>query len=202
MEMLINHKGLSTRLFEEIQILNSAVRDLNHLFDESAGSIWQQDQIAVIKALRLRIYAVIRSEKSAEDNAKYSFNKAKIFTGGVGFALGSLIGAMRKSQKPMSLGAKLLKQELKRQEPFGTLSIALKNDNGLEGVEVVAISRLAREANMTESRIFSSLKARGLILLPPQQFWKVLESLEIKTMEGKYKPQMQLVKQLIKLASN
>lgn len=200
MGMLIDYKGLSTRLLEEIQTLNSTLRDLNNLFDKSTTSIWQQDQIAAIKALKLRISEEIKREKSAEDDAEYSFNKASVFTGVAGFALGSLIGAIRKSKNPISLGAQLLKQELERQEPFRTLIIALEDGNGLEGVEVVAISRLARESKMIESKVCFALRAKGSILLTPQQFWQVLDNLEMKIMEGKVKPQMHLDKELIEQA--
>ncbi len=198
MGTLNEYQALFTRLFKKVKILKSASLELNCLFDKSATLIWQQDQIAAINALRMRISEELEREKLKEDNAEYSFSKSKVFTGVASFALGSLIGAMNKSESPLSLGAQLSKQELNKQSPFGNLMITFEDSDDSDRVEVVSVSRIAREGNATESKVLSTLRAKGLLLLSPQQFWKVLDDLKRRIIEGKVKPETPLYKELIR----
>jgi hypothetical protein len=194
------HEYLSTGITQEIQMLSAALNELKGLLDRSAESIWQRDQAATIQALRLRVAEEIKREESAEASASYGFNKASLISGVAGFILGGLIGVRRKDDNPLSLGAHLFSESLDRKEPFGALVVSFKDDKGLEGVQVIPVSRLARNRNSTELEVCSSLRAKGFLLLSPQQFWIVLDRFEAVILERKLETPTNLDKELIKQA--
>ena len=54
----------------------------------------------------------------------------------------------------------------------------------MDGIEVIVISRLAREAKATEAEIISSLKSQGYSLMTPEEFWKTLDCVKEAIKEG------------------
>jgi capsular polysaccharide biosynthesis protein len=63
--------------------------------------------------------------------------------------------------------------------------IALKKNGKIEDAEVIAVSRLAREAMTTEGEIISTLESRGYTLITPKDFWKTLDYVKEAIKEGK-----------------
>ena len=68
---------------------------------------------------------------------------------------------------------------------FGKVMIALKEEASPEDAEVLSISRLAREANMTEADIMSSIRSKGFLLITPEEIWGLLDRLKEDIEAGK-----------------
>jgi hypothetical protein len=193
------HIYLSARITKDIQALGDCLNKLEGLLGKSAQSVRQYDQITYIHAFKASIAEELRHGESSEIYANSGFSKARLITGTAGLFLSGLIGAARKNKNPLLLGAYLMSESLNRKEPFGTLTISLKEGSGFEEVKVISISQLARDNSTTESDICSSLRSQGILLIPKDQFWEAISELELSIQKGQLETMLQVEEEFIKL---
>lgn len=181
-------KELVVTMLKEITQLNDALIELDSLIDKEAEYIQRQERIANINALKSILVNEVQRIQDEEYNSKRNFNTSKVFNSIVGFASGSIVGAMSKHGNPFLLGAESFLKHLDKKADFGNVMIAIniKESGKLEDIEVIAVSRLARESKTTEQDIISSIKREGYLLLTPEEFWQSLDRLKEEIMADKY----------------
>ena len=190
----------ATTIFKEIKELNDAFTELDSLITKEAEFVQRLDRVAKIDALKSRIAAEIKHIQEAELESERNFNTGTLRSGIAHFVFGSIVGAILNHENPFSFGAKSFSTELDKKADFGNVMIAIKESGKLEDIEVIAVSRLAREAKTTEQDIISIFKGNGYLLLTPEELWKSLHRLEEDIMEGKYKSEREQNKALLNYA--
>jgi hypothetical protein len=119
-----------------------------------------------------------------ESAACTAFNEGKLATGLLTFAAGSIAAAATGRRSPLSVGANLAKSALDKKSPFGTVMVAIDKQGLPHDVQVVPVSRLARESNTDEIHIVKSLESSGCLLMDPDTFGKLLDNIEHKILDG------------------
>ena len=178
MEILIELRGLKSKLSNKLAILTGDVSELNNVLNSTATSLRQRDQIASLHALKSKTMKEVQNEQMAEYEAERYFNRSKAIAGMVSFPLGSIIAATLNQKNPLSIGAKMFSRELGKKAPFGRFLIAIGGKATFDDISVISVSRLAREREATESEIISSLRDKKLLFLSPERFCHVLNLLE------------------------
>lgn len=199
METTNTAKGLPDTILKEITKLGNALAEIDSLIGKEDEFIQRQERIAKINALKSRMLKEIERGQSEEVESEHNSNTAKVFSSVTAFALGGIMGALTKSENPFILRVKSLRTELARKADFGRVLIAIRESGKLEDIEVIAVSRLARGSNITESDILHNFKGKG-VSLKPEEFWKLLRRLEEEIMNGKYKSETQQNKALLNYA--
>ena len=184
MEIVNELSSLLTNELKEVRQLNDAFMELDSLIIKEAGCIDRLDRIARINTLKARLVSKVDRIQQEERSSEAAFNTGQLFSGVLSFFAGSIIGKILKQESPFVSGGRLFIKELEKKASFGTAIIASKEDSKLEDIEVIAISRLAREAKTTEADIISSLKSQGYSLMTPEELWKSLDQLKLDIKEG------------------
>jgi len=186
MESISNLRHLLADMSGEVQRLNDACMELDGYIAKEAEYIDSLDRIAEINALKARLVSEVDRIKGDEKSSEHAFDAAKVFSGMLHFAAGSLTSAVvSKKENPFSFGFKLATKELGKEAGFGTVMMAAKKDGKLEDIETIAVSRLAREAKTTEADIMSSFESKGFSLMTPEDLWESLDRLKEEIKEGK-----------------
>jgi len=132
--------------------------------------------------LRIRLAPI--HIKRIESAAQLGSTKGTLLEGGVTFTLSSLYSAAIGRKDALNNGARMAKSVLNREVPFGTVLIAVGKSGLPDDLEIVPVSRLARESNRSELEVETSLKYRGSLLITPDKFAKVLDKVECKILDG------------------
>ena len=185
MEIFSNLKQLLAGISGEVQQLTEAYREMNSHIAKEAEYINRLDRIAEINALKARLIIEVDRIQNEEASSEHAFNTGKVFGGILNFAAGSITSAALKQKDPLSFGFKLLTKEFGKEAGFGTVMMAVKKDGSSEDIETIAVSRLAREAETTESDIMSSLESEGYSLMTLEELWEHLDQLKEDIEAGK-----------------
>ncbi len=162
-----------------------ALAALKEVFALEAAHIHRHDQAGHLRDLRSKVIEEVEYVRQMESSAHYAFNKATLIRGLVKFGLGALVAALARSpEHPLSVGARLAKDDFERAEPYGTVLLVVESGGLLDKVTVVSLSRLARESGRPEAEIEAALKARGYLLVTPQDFSEVVDDLEDRVLRG------------------
>jgi len=157
---------------------------LNHHITNEADCINRLDKIAAVDKLGSRLTREIDCIQQEEAEAENRFISTKAFRSIAGFAAGGLVAAIFKQGNPLSVGFNICNRELQQKACFGTVMIALKDSKGLEDIEIIAVSRLARNIGATEVNIMSSLRNKGYTLFTPEQLSEYLDRVKENIREG------------------
>lgn len=185
MEIINELSSLLTNELKAVKRLNDAFMELNRRLAKEAKLIDRLDRIARIDELKSRLVSAVNHVQQEEKNSERISNAGKVYSGLLGFAVGSITGVVIKQENPFLSGYKLFSKELEKKTCFGAVMMALKEGRKIDDIEVIAISRLAREAKTTEAEIISSLKNQGYSLIAPEEFWLSLDYVKEAIKEGK-----------------
>jgi hypothetical protein len=94
-----------------------------------------------------------------ERDAAYRYSDVRLMRGLAAFALGTLRAAVVHSEDPLSVGLGLAKGDLERKQPYGTVLVVIGPSGVPEDVDVIPVSRWARESGRTSLVSWKSLKA-------------------------------------------
>ena len=184
MEVLNELRGLISKLSNKLAKLAGDVSELNNILNSTVASLRQRDQIASLQALKSRVMKEVENGQMAEYEAERYFIKRKIITGIVSFPIGSFIAAALNQKNPLSIGAKMFDKELDKKAPFGRFLITIGDKAPFDDISVICVSRLAREREVTESEIISSLRDNNYLILSPEKFCHALDRLEKEFKNG------------------
>ena len=164
--------------------LTAASLSLSNMFAEEAVHLSWKDEASRLRALLLTIRQQLHWEKSSENAASYGHNKANLM-----FSLGGLaMGTFRMLSKKKGLQAisdELLNSLGGEERPFGNVLICVGPRGMPDDVQVVCISRLARESHRVESEVINELQGRGWLLFNEKAFSLLIDKLACDVQEGR-----------------
>lgn len=161
-----------------------AIKGLVDTFTESDIQLIRHDQAASLRILKIRIMNEVHKIEWIEAAAQDGNNKGVILGAGAAFIFGSLFVAATRHKDAYKAGARFATSVLGSKTPFGNVLITIKGQGIPEGVEVVSISHLARESSMSESKVETSLKREGYLLMTRGQFAEFLDKMERALIDG------------------
>ena len=184
MEIIDKLNGLLASELEEVKQLNDALSSLEARMLEEAGYIDKLDRMARLDAFKARLADKVYSIQQEEEISRRAFDGTKLPLSILGFAIGSIAGVISKQGNPLALGFGMFGNQLEKQSCFGMVMMGLKEGHKIKDIEVIAISRLARESNTTEVEIISSLEGQGYSLMTPEDFLEALDYMKQAIKEG------------------
>ena len=163
---------------------NQALAALKEVLLLEAEHLCRHDQAAGLHDLGSRVMQEVERNQQSESDAASSFKERRLIGGLMQFTVGALRAAVAGRPDPLSVGAQLAGTELEREQPYGVVLVAVGPKGVPDDVQVVAVSRLARESRRTEAEVEAAWKARGFLLVAPDSFFRDIEELENAAARG------------------
>lgn len=164
--------------------LTSDAAVLSDIFAQEADVLNRKRMVSQLVELRYKVSRELQATKDLEDTARYNCNRADIEISATRLAIGAVIKLALPSSPTLSVvGDQLLKTPAKSERLFGRVSICIDSRGVPDGVEVVNVSRLARELNRGESDVRNELRERGYRLFSESEFSLLIDNL-IGEVEG------------------
>jgi hypothetical protein len=176
-----NLKALHSRL----RGLTSSALSLAAILAEQADRLGHWDEASRLKASYLLIEQQLEQVKRSEDAASYGHSHANLAVSLGGLAICSLIKIASRNEQLSAFADSLLDGLGKKQSPFGLVLICIGPKGLPDGVEVVSISRLARESNLDESEVINQLREGSYLLLSEKAFSLLIDRLIEDVREGR-----------------
>lgn len=186
METIANFNKWIGTMFFKLEQQTIAFEELVVIFTESSVQLIRHDQVSRLQILKLRIMREVEDIKRMESAAQIGFTKGALLGSGVAFTLGSLFAAARGRKDASRIGLKLAISTLSKAVPFSMVLIAVGKRGLPDDLEVVTVSRLARESNKSESEVVTNLKNNGYLSMTPETFNKVLDKVERGILDGTF----------------
>jgi len=162
-----------------------ALTTLNEIVSHEVEGIRRHDQCVYLRDLKERVRQEVRDVEVGEAISAYHFAGAKLTGGFTHLITGTLGATLAKTREhPLSAGLRRAQAEFKRTEPFDTVLVALRPGDRKQEVEVIPLSRLAREHGRSEAETRAKLEADGCLLVEPEAFFKAVDGLEEKVLNG------------------
>jgi len=165
--------------------LTSAGLSLTNLFADEASRLNRKDEASRLKALHSSISQQLDQTKSRENAASYGHSQAKLITSLGGLIVGSAIKMTSKDKQLLAFSDHLLKNLGGKRRPFGMVLVCIGPKGLPDGVEVVSISRLARESDRDEPEVINKLQQRGCLLFSEKAFSLLIDRLIDGVLEGR-----------------
>ena len=184
MDTMNSHRQLVEALCRQVREQVAGLEPLGAVFAQEAKRIFRHDQVRCLRSLKTRVLSEVDNIQGMETAASYGFTKATLITGMTKLALGGLVAAVVRNRRAFSIGVYLAESDLARTAPFGTVAVAVGRGGLPDGVEVISLSRLARESHRLESDVEAILQTHGYLLMTPEAFSRVLTELERRVLGG------------------
>ena len=173
-------KELRCRVEEETAVIS----ELAAVLEDSATQMRRHDQAAVVHSLRDRVMSEVGAMRGTEATAASGHGGIAIAVGLGSLALGGLVSAASGHSGPKRIGARVSRDILSKKVPFGSVEVTIGKQGIPEGVEVISVSRLARESGRSESEVRSTLRKDGYSVMVPEAFTRSLDTLERRILDG------------------
>ncbi|MFC1982449.1 hypothetical protein ACFLV5_01480 [Chloroflexota bacterium] len=184
MESIADFIQLVEEMRSELRRHVITIQGLPVSFDESYLQIIRHDQAARLRILKSRIMGEVENIKLMELAAQTGYAKGTLLSSGMGFVIGGLLATTTGHKDVAQVGVEMASSLLSRKPPFDNVVIVIGKKGIPEGVEVVSVSRIARESNRNESEVKVSFKDNGHILITPDQFFRFLDKVEHAVHDG------------------
>jgi prolyl-tRNA editing enzyme YbaK/EbsC (Cys-tRNA(Pro) deacylase) len=171
-------------LQHKVKTQSAAAEELGLILAQCAKTLLQHDQINRLNDLRVRITQEVEHIGMMENAASARASRGKLIAGLVGFAVGSIAAAATSRKSPLLVGADVAKSAMDEKSPFGKIMIVIGKHGLPDDVQVVPVSRLARESNTTEMQVTQTLQKGGCFLLNPDTFDRLLDNIGRKILDG------------------
>ena len=159
-----------------IPLSDSLVRESKRLY--------RYDQSIRLRYLKVYILQQVNDARGGEINASSKFPTGDLLKSLVNFAVKERIRAMTQQESKDSFLTRLIDNKQPKQRPFGKVMVKIGHEGLPDGVEVVTVSRLAREEGISESEVEQELQAKGYILMLSEDFSNLIDKLEQKVLDG------------------
>ena len=179
-----SHRQLVEVLCRQVREQVAALEPLGDVFAEEVKRLFRHDQVRRLHRLKNRVIIEVDNLRGMETAASHGFTKATLITGMVDFVLGGLVAAVFLNRGALSIGTYLAQSDLNKTAPFGTVAVTVGPSGLPDDVEVISLSRLAREVDRPESGIEAELQTHGYLLMTPEVFFGVLTELERRVLDG------------------
>jgi hypothetical protein len=162
----------------------AAIEELGLVLERCASNVTRRDQAVLLDGLKADIMKKVGHIQLVETAAGNAFTKRKLTAGVISFAVDTLGAAIAGHKDPPFEGAKLLQSALEQDIPFGTVLVGIGKKGLPEDVTIVPVSKLARDTNRSEAAVRESLQNRGYLLLVPQVFVALVDSVKSRVLDG------------------
>lgn len=162
----------------DIQSLNDAFFTLNLRLTEEAYDVGRMDKVYAIEKLKERLFQEIDSISYDERISEHYFSINQSVNSLIGLAAGSVIAAFLKKENPISIGLDIYNREKAGKSCFGNVMAIVRDSNKSDDIEVVSISRIAREKGITEAMVVSYYRNKGYTVLTPKNLQQYLDNLK------------------------
>ena len=173
---------LSEALHRQVGEQKAALETLGEVFAQEAKRLCQYEQAQCLRDLRCEVMRRVECIDRMERDAAYRYSDVRLMRGLAAFALGTLRAAVVNSEDPLSVGLRLAKGDLERKQSYGTVLVVIGPGGVPDDVNVISLSRWARESGRSEARIEAALKAKGYRLMTSQDFSRFMEELESRVL--------------------
>lgn len=163
--------------------LASGVESLAALFEQEATRLKRSDQVARLNTLRSSILQKVERARDDEMAASIGYNKARAIS--FLFRLGAGLVTMMSGNRTMrAISRELLAGSNDREPHYGTILVRIGPGGVPEDVDVVCISRLARETNWEEFGVMNELQKHGCLLFGEKAFSLLIDTLSDEIFKG------------------
>ena len=185
MESLTSHCAFLRNLQGQVKKLAADSLSLADLLTQEANRLNRQDHTSRLKVLQSSIRQQLEQARSLEIAASYSHTKSKLVTSSIGLAVGGIIQLVSEDKRALAFSNHLLKNLGGKERPFGTVFVSIGPKGLPDDVQVVSVSKLARESNREESEVISELQERGHLLLSDEVFSRLIDRLIADVLAGR-----------------
>ena len=172
------------KLRQKVNELASATGTLAALFENEASGLKRKDEVAQLNALRSAILKLVRSAKDSEMAARSGYSQARLIGSLVGLGIGGPIALTSQDKGLRAVARSLMAGTGEKDRPFGTVLVCIGPKGLPEGVDVVSVSRLARESKRDEFGVMEELREHGYILLGEEAFSLFIDRLADEIIKG------------------
>ena len=185
MEGLTPNSAYLKNLRYQVRKLTTASLSLANVFAEEAVRLNWRDEASRLEALYLSIRQQLDRAKRNEDAASYGHSKARLMISLGGLAVGGTIKMVSKNEQLLAFSEDLLNSLGGKRRPFGTVLTCVGPKGMPDDVQVISISRLARESNREESEVMNELRIGGCLLFTEKAFSLLIDKLTCDVQEGR-----------------
>jgi hypothetical protein len=184
MESLKSFHDHLENLQHQARKLTSAGLSLTALFAEGAKRLGREDEASRLRTSYHAVVEQLERVKRGEGSASYAQSQVNMKVSLI--ALGMSAGrAMVSKNNRLSRISDSLKSAGIEKLPFGNVLVCIGPRGLPEDVEVVSISRLARESKREESEVVNELQKRGYLLLGKEAFSLLIDKLVDAVRKGR-----------------
>jgi len=172
-------------LYHRAKKLTSASLSLVALFAEEVSRLNRWDEASRLRTLYFSIRRELDWVKSDEAAASCGHSQANLMASLGGLVVGGIIKMASRNEQLSTFADYLLKSPTEKERPFGLVLVCIGPKGLPDGVEVVSISRLARESDQEESEIINELQQCGYLLFSEEAFLLLIDRLINGVLEGR-----------------
>lgn len=165
--------------------LTSVVLSLINLFAKEARRLSRKDEASRLEGLCSSIRQQLHHVKSSEDTVNYGQTQADLITFLGRLSVSGAIKMVSRNKQLSAFADYLLESPTSKERPFGMVLVCIGPKGLPDGVEVVSVSRLARESDRQEWDVINELQKRGYLLFSEEAFSLLIDRLINGVLEGR-----------------
>lgn len=163
--------------------LGSAASSLATLLEQEAARLKRMDEVDRLAKLRVAIARSAESARRYEDGARCTYSKVQAVRSTAGLVVRLI--AKTDNGAPGAISHALIDPPASGEPPFGTVLVRIGPGGVPEDVDIVSVSRLARESRQSQVSVFEQLQKSHNLLLTEQGFFGLMDRLADSILEGK-----------------
>lgn len=169
------------RLKAEVDAYGRCIGALTMALDRTAE---RDKQLETLAELQERVGRELEDVKRMETAGSAGRMQGQLIIRGITFGLGVVIAAAQGSvENPFLVGLDPISKTISRDVPYGRAMVGVGPKGVPEGVEVVPISKCARETERTEGAVEEDNRNAGYLLFDPEAFVHLIERLRQQVWE-------------------
>lgn len=184
MESLKSFHDHLGNLQHQARKLTSAGLSLTALFAEEAKRLSREDEASRLRASYRAVVEQLERAKRDEGSESYAQSQVNLEMSVIALAMSAGRAMVSKNNRLSTISDSLKSVSIKKL-PFGNVLVCIGPKGLPEDVEVVSISRLARESNRLESDVINELQKRGYLLLSKEAFSLLIDKLVDAVRKGR-----------------
>ena len=182
---MTRYRYLLKTLEHRIRVQITTLPHLAMVFEEEAERLHRHDQVRRLSVLRVEVMEEATHLRRMESATQYGRSQAELTVALVGFGIGALAAAVGGSREhALRTGIRFAADILAKSQPSGQVHIAVGPQGLPDEVEVIPVSRWAREQRTSEAVVMRSLEVRGYRLMEPEAFSMLLNYVRGKVLQG------------------
>ena len=184
-ESMIHYPLHIQEMRRQIKRQADALPILGDRFAGEAQCQYRQDQARSLDDLKKRVEQEVKNVERMEAASSIGSMKGAVIFGLANFAIGSICAAaIHSDEHPLSVGLQFAANSLERTAPFGNIVIAVGPRGVPDDVEVIPLSKIARQQDKEESEVTATLES-SYHVMSVESFSDALEELKGKVLEGR-----------------